>query len=77
MDIVDRRRQRLEEDIIEKLKKVAGKDSTKFVIFVDGNTTRVIRKDFADRLLAWAKGKHKLKFDVKTADTASLLAGNS
>ncbi|XP_053386363.1 uncharacterized protein LOC123538280 isoform X11 [Mercenaria mercenaria] len=74
VDIVDRRRQRLEEEVIAQLKKVTQKASTKFVIFVEGNTTKVIRKDFADKLLVWAKGKQKLKFGVKTADITSLLA---
>ncbi|XP_060567662.1 uncharacterized protein LOC132726366 isoform X3 [Ruditapes philippinarum] len=72
VDIVQRRRQRLEEEVIDKFKKATKKESAKFVIFVDGKTTRVIRKDFADRLLVWAKGKQKLKFGVKTVDTASL-----
>jgi hypothetical protein len=75
VDIVQRRRQRLEEEVIDKFKKATKKESAKFVIFVDGKTTRVIRKDFADRLLVWAKGKQKLKFGVKTVDTASLSTG--
>ncbi|KAL4217362.1 WD repeat-containing protein 87 [Mactra antiquata] len=62
LDLTERRRQRLEEDILEKLKKTFENDAAhKFVIFVDGNTTKVIRKDLADKLLTWAKGKIKLK----------------
>ena len=73
--IFERRRQKIEEEVIEKLKKAASEKeaaAAKFVIFVDGCTTQVIRKDFADRLLHWAKGKNKVKLGLKTATPPSI-----
>ena len=76
VDILERRKQKIEEEVIEKLKKATEKVSAeKFVIFVDGGTTRVIRKDFADRLVNWAKGKNKFKLGIKSAAQSSATGG--
>ena len=72
VEILERRKQKIEEEVIEKLKKATEKEAAeKFVIFVDGGTTKVIRKDFADRLLNWARGKNKFKLGIKTAPQTS------
>ena len=76
VDILERRKQKIEEEVIEKLKKATEKVSAeKFVIFVDGGTTRVIRKDFADRLVNWAKGKNKFKLGIKSVAQSSATGG--
>ncbi|XP_052813918.1 uncharacterized protein LOC128240971 [Mya arenaria] len=82
IDIVARQQQRLTEDIINRLKKGIKHDRApaKFVIFVDAGVTKVIRKDFADRLLNWAKGKSKLRAREKrhrSWDINALTEGSS
>ena len=71
VDTLERRKQKIEEEVIEKLKKATEKASEKFVIFVDGGTTKVIRKDFAERLLNWAKGKNKFRLGIKSLSQSS------
>lgn len=62
IDISERRKRKIEEEVIALLKQEA---ADKFVIFYDSGTTRVIRKAFADRLLGWARGKIKFRLGFK------------
>ena len=74
ISIFDRRRQHIEEEVAKRLKKEK-EAATKFVIFVDGGTTKVISKGLADRLLNWAKGKRKLGIEKKALSDFTSLFG--
>ncbi|XP_052234876.1 uncharacterized protein LOC127847193 isoform X1 [Dreissena polymorpha] len=79
LDIYNRRRQRLEEDIIQRLKHATEKTTThrRFVIYIDGGTTKLIRNDLADRLLSWARGVNKSKRSKKRPYDLVKIAGES
>lgn len=56
----DRRLQRIEARVITQIKRLSQKYSeAEFVVFVDNGVTKTIRKDFADRVLDWAREKAK------------------
>ncbi|KAH3749622.1 hypothetical protein DPMN_184123, partial [Dreissena polymorpha] len=77
LDIYNRRWQRLEEDVIQRLKHATEKTTIhrRFVIYIDGGTTKLIRKDLADRLLSWARGVNKSKSSKKRPYDLVKIAG--
>lgn len=77
LDLTERRRKRIEEEVVARFRRGSekGQTSDKFIIFVDAGVTKVIRKDFANCLLGWAKGKAKLKFQKRKSWDINALTG--